>query len=116
MAGAAVVREVRNHVIRVCRLLVLRLVALEAVDINQLVVAIRVTRLARRRNMSTCELKPRSTVVERCPLPCRRGMAGLTRCWEIGGNMIRVCCPLIICPVTGNAFGRQSPEGVALMT
>jgi len=67
----AIMREHLRYVIRIRHLLKIRLVALEAIGILQLVIAIHVTCLACRGTVRSCQRKIRGAVIERCRTPRR---------------------------------------------
>jgi hypothetical protein len=90
VALRAIVVEITGNVIRVRRLLEIRLVALIAVRIRQLIVAARVTRLALSRNMRPSQRKLGCIVIECCSRPIRCCVTLRAIMVEIAGNVIRV--------------------------
>jgi len=67
MARLTIVTEVSGDVVRICRLLKISLMALITVCVLQLIVAVRMTRLALYRSVLTCKREGRGIVIE-----CRR--------------------------------------------
>jgi hypothetical protein len=75
MTRFAFVIQHSGHVIRICRPGIIRRMARITVGIRQLIVAIDVARLTRRRDVSPRQSKLRGAVVKRRRLPQRRRMA-----------------------------------------
>ena len=65
MTLRAIVTEVARHVVRVCRLLELRLMALVAIGVMQLVVPVHMARLACCCNVCTRQREERRAVIKR---------------------------------------------------
>jgi len=61
--------EVASYMVRICRLLKLRRMALVTIRVMQLVVAVHMARLARCCNMSTSQREERRAMVECCRAP-----------------------------------------------
>jgi hypothetical protein len=81
---------VGSNVVRVGSLLVLRLMTLVAIAIHKLVVAVRMTRLTLRGNMSTSQRKSRGSVVECRVAPVRRRMTLSTVVIKVPRNVVGI--------------------------
>jgi hypothetical protein len=72
MTSRAIMAEIPGHVIRVCRIVEIRLVALIAIRVHELVIAIDVTRLTLHCDVCPCQWEAGCAVIERRPIPvCR---------------------------------------------
>ena len=69
VAWRAVVAKQLRHMIWICDTLKIRLMTLVAIGVMQLVVAIHVARLARRRCVSTCQREGRRAMIKRRRTP-----------------------------------------------
>jgi hypothetical protein len=100
MTGLTSLTEVSRHVVRVRRSCKICRVALVAIRIDQLIVAICMARLARRRQMGASQRKFRRAVIKRCRLPRCGGVTSLTVLAEVPCNVVRVRRSCKICRVT----------------
>ena len=91
MTLRAIVTEIPRHVVRVCRLLELLLMALVAIRVMQLVVPIHVARLACCCNVGTCQREERCAVVECCRVPVRCRVTLRAIVTEVARHVVRVC-------------------------
>ncbi len=88
MASLTILAEVVCDVIWVRSTIEVRAVALIAVREDQLVISVGMARLARRVYVGSRQWKLGRAVIERCRLPCRRGMARGAVLTEIPRDMI----------------------------
>ena len=91
--------EVTGNVIRVRRSIEVRRMALVTVCVDQLVVAVRMTRLARRRCVCTSQREPCCAVIECRRLPHRCRVTLGTIMTEVPSNMVRAGRLLELCLV-----------------
>ncbi len=105
VAGVTSLREIRGHVIRIRRPLVIRQMAGHAGRAVQRVVVVDVTvrTLSRRYGVSARQRKSGVVVVKRRIHPVDGVMACLAGLREVGGNVIRVRSVFEISQVTGDA-------------
>ncbi len=90
MTRLAILTEVARDVIWIRRAIEIRAVALVAIRIHQLVIPVRMARLARGRKVRPCQREFCGAMVEGRGLPRRRGMARLAVLAEVAGNVVRI--------------------------
>ena len=90
----AVVAEIPGNMVRIRCLLKVRLVALVAISIHQLIVPVGVARLARRCGVRACEREIRTRVIERRRSPCRCCVALCAVVTEVACHVVRICYSL----------------------
>jgi hypothetical protein len=100
MAGGTILAEIACDMVGICCPLKIGGMTPRTVCIHELVVAIRVARFARCRQVLAGQRKLRGVVIKRCWLPSRRGVAGQARLAEVAGYVIRVLRALKISGVT----------------
>ena len=88
MARRAIVAEIARNMVRLKGKLVIRLVALIAIGVHELIVPVHVARLARCCDVHTGQLEVRQTVIEGCRIPGCCGMALCTVMTEIALDMV----------------------------
>ena len=96
--------EVAQHMIRICRLRKLRLMAWITVCVDKLIVVVDVTRLTLCAEVPSCQCKARCYVVKRRGSPRRCCVALHAVRAEIQLRMVRISGTVEICPMTVNAI------------
>ena len=107
--------DVVRNVIQSCRLRKISLMTLITICVDKLIIAVRVARLARYRNMRSRQRELRCAMVKRCRLPCCHGMTLQTRLRKIVRLVIGICCAREIRPVAVNAVRGKVRILVVLM-
>jgi hypothetical protein len=97
MTGGAISAELRRYVIRLRRLIEIRLMALPAIGVCEVVVSANVTRLARLRYVRSLESESRGRMIKRRRVPGRGCMAGHAVMGELRRCMIRLQRLIEIC-------------------